>query len=247
MTSVPDLNVDQTNTRREHKGGARLDLQFTPQTRLTARDQYYDQIFFDGGGATSHPSAAFQQHPHSSQLLGMLTQVFGNSTVNELKGGYLALFNRDRDALVKWQGGCIPDNPVGCWGTPRIAFRGYSFGGPGNSYYWQNLYSGRDDFTRRYNRGGGHVMKLGGEYIRNQDGGQWCNFCFPQLLAGTRSSANIEALVPVWDDLRPGTSRRCRRSSHRSVRRCRKRSSVATLPRTWRPHGCRMTGRSRPA
>jgi len=197
----PGFNVDQTNTRREHKGGARLDLQFTSQTRLTARYQYYDQLFFDGGGATSHPSAAFQQHPHSTQLLGTLTKVIGNRAVNEVKAGY-ALFSRDRDALVKWKGGCIPDNPVGCWGTPRIAFRGYSFGGPGNSYYWQDLYSIRDDFTNRYNKGGEHVMKLGGEYIRNQDGGQWCNFCFPQLLArNSPPPANIEALAPVWDDL----------------------------------------------
>ena len=33
----PSFNVDQTNTRREDKGGARLDVQFSPQTRLTAR------------------------------------------------------------------------------------------------------------------------------------------------------------------------------------------------------------------
>jgi hypothetical protein len=197
----PGFNVDQTNTRREHKGGARVDVQFTSQTRLAMRYQYYDQIFFDGGGATVHPSRAFQQHPYTSQLLGTLTKVIGNQAVNELKGGY-ALFSRDRDALVNWGGGCIPDNPVGCWGTPRIEFRGYSFGGPGNSYYWQNLYSVRDDFTRRYDKGGGHVMKLGGEYVRNQDGGQWCNFCFPQLLArNSPAPANIEALVPVWDDL----------------------------------------------
>ncbi|HEY3160364.1 MAG TPA: TonB-dependent receptor [Vicinamibacterales bacterium] len=197
----PAFNVDQTNTRREKKAGARLDFQFTSQTRLTARYQYYDQIFFDGGGATSHPSAAFQQHPYTSQLLGTLTKVIGNSAVNELKAGY-ALFNRDRNALVKWKGGCIPDNPVGCTGTPRIAFRGYSFGGPGNSYYWQDLYSVRDDFSNRYNKGGEHVTKLGGEYVRNQDGGQWCNFCFPQLLArNSPPPANIEALAPVWDDL----------------------------------------------
>ena len=46
-------------------------------------------------------------------------------------------------------------------------------------------------------------MKLGGEYIRNQDGGQWCNFCFPQLYA--RNTAPFPPIsrrsFPVWDDL----------------------------------------------
>ena len=197
----PSFNVDQPNTRRERKGIARLDVQFTSQTRLAVRGQQYYQIFFDGGGGAVHPSRAQQQERYTKQVLGTLTQVLSNRAVNEIKAGF-AFYDFDRHSLVKWQGGCIPNNPVGCPGSPTIELRGYSFGGPGNNHFWQDMYSIRDDFARTFTQGGRHVMKLGGEYIRHMSGSQWCAFCFPQI-AGRNAAppANIEALIPVWNDL----------------------------------------------
>src|ERR1041384_981825 len=83
----PSFNVDQLNTRREDKAGGRLDVQFSPQTRIAVRGQYYNQVYFDGGGAVLHPAGAHRQEKYSRELLGTLTQVFGTQAVNEIKGG----------------------------------------------------------------------------------------------------------------------------------------------------------------
>jgi Carboxypeptidase regulatory-like domain len=197
----PSFNVDQLNTRLEHKGGARLDAQFTSQARLAVRGQLYDEIYFQGGGATAHPSSANRLHRRTSQLLGTLTQVFGSQAVNEVKAGF-ALNNRERDAFVTWNGSCLPNQPVGCFDmTPRIYFRGYSFGGAGNNHGGQNMYSIRDDFALSYAKGGPHVIKLGGEYIYHSSPSLWCASCYPTLEArNSPPPANIEALIPVWND-----------------------------------------------
>jgi Carboxypeptidase regulatory-like domain len=197
----PSFNVDQSNTRREHKEGARFDVQFTSATRLALRGAHYQQIYFDGGGATVHPSVANRQEKDTSELLGTLTQVFGNQAVNEVKAGF-AFYDSSRSALVTWKGQCIPDNPVGCFGSPRIYLRGYSFGGPDNLFNFQHMYSVRDDFTRTSAAGGRHVTKLGGEYIYHLTHQHWCAFCFPAIEARNAPiPANIEALFPVWNDL----------------------------------------------
>ena len=196
----PSFNVDQSNTRREHKEGARLDVQFTSQTRLTVRGQGYHQVFFDGGGAILHPAGAHRQERYTRQLLGTLTQVFGNRTVNEVKGG-VALWDSARESLVKWQGGCFPNMPVGCTGFPNIFLRGYSIQSPGNMHHFQDEYSIRDDFSRTFTKGGRQVVKAGGEYIRLFSGQHWCAFCAPTLYAQNANvPANIEALLPVWND-----------------------------------------------
>lgn len=196
----PSFNVDQTNTRREHKGGARIDVQFTTSTRLAVRGQRYDSVNFEGGGATSHPANAHQFDRYASELLGTLTQVLGNQTVNEVRAGF-AFWDSIRESLVRWQGQCYPGQSVGCAGFPNIFLRGYSIQSPGNVHSLQDLYSIRDDFTRTYSAGGRHVMKLGGEYIYNSTKFQWCSFCMPTIYAQNAPiPANIEALIPVWDD-----------------------------------------------
>ena len=200
----PSFNVDQTNTRREHKAGSRVDVQFTSQTRLAVRGQYYHQYFVSGGGgAVVHPSRSTQFYRSTRQLLGTFTQVFGNQAVNEIRSGF-ALYGQERDSLVTWKGGCIPDNPVGCHGAPTIELRGYTLGGAGasNNYGRQNMYSIRDDFSRTYSMGGSQVLRLGGEYIFLDSPSQWCAYCFPLIEARNAPiPADIEALFPVWNDL----------------------------------------------
>jgi Carboxypeptidase regulatory-like domain/TonB dependent receptor-like, beta-barrel len=196
----PSFNVDQPNTRREHKEGARLDVQFTSQTRLAVRGAHYYQVNFDGGGAVLHPAGAHQFERYSSELLGTLTQVFGNQTVNEIRGGF-AFWDSIRESMVKWKGNCYPNQPVACAGFPNIFLRGYSIQSPGNVHSLQDLYSIRDDYTRTSTKGGRHVMKLGGEYIYNFTQFQWCAFCMPTIYAQNAPiPANIEALIPVWND-----------------------------------------------
>jgi len=197
---LPSFNVDQLNTRREDKAGARLDVQFSPQTRIAVRGQYYDQVYFDGGGAVLHPAGAHKQEKYSRQLLGTLTQVFGNQAVNEMKGGF-AYWDSARDSLVKWNGGCFPNQPVGCTGFPSIFLRGYAIQSPGNMHNFEHRFSIRDDFVRTATRGGRQVLKVGGEYLRLFSGQHWCAFCMPTIYAQNSAiPANIEALLPVWND-----------------------------------------------
>ena len=62
-----DLHLHESVSRVQHRPGVpdeghkalgRLDYQFTPQTRLSARVSYFNNDFYAGGGATSHPSAS---------------------------------------------------------------------------------------------------------------------------------------------------------------------------------------------
>src|SRR2546426_1390706 len=119
----PSFNVDQLNKRREDKGGARLDVQFSPKTRIAVPGQHYHQVYFDGGGAVLHPAGAHRQEKYSRQLFGTLTQVLGNQAVNELRGGF-ALWDSPRESLVNWNGGLYSERPLRRAGLPDNFFPG---------------------------------------------------------------------------------------------------------------------------
>ena len=63
-SAYPSFNIDQIGTITEKKGGARLDFQFSPKTRLSVRGDRiapvgpYDPRYT--GGASKHPSSAIQ-------------------------------------------------------------------------------------------------------------------------------------------------------------------------------------------
>ncbi len=71
----PSFNIDQEFPTKMHKVLGRLDYQFTPQTRLSGRFSYFNNIFFAGGGATQHPSAAGTRERKTPQYSATLTQV----------------------------------------------------------------------------------------------------------------------------------------------------------------------------
>ena len=197
----PFFNIDQKNTRREYKESARVDYQFTPKTRLALRGQGYNQIFYDGGGATNHPSVGSQQQRTSGQASGTLTRVIGTGSVNEIKAGY-ARFDWIRDALARFKGGCDPNAPVRCGGTPVINLRGYTIGNANGQHLIQNDYSFRDDYTSSFTARGRHDVKVGGEYIYNLVQMMWCSKCTLNITAnnGTLPAATLSQMFPVWND-----------------------------------------------
>src|SRR6185436_12772964 len=71
----PSFNIDQEFPTRVHKVLGRVDAQFTPQTRLSARVSYFHNLFYAGGGATSHPSAGGTRQRSTPQYNGTFTQV----------------------------------------------------------------------------------------------------------------------------------------------------------------------------
>ena len=198
------FNIDLSGTRRQDTGGGRLDLQFTPRTRLAVRSTAYHQLLpvTNAGGATTHPSAASRTNRYSNQTYATLTQVLGTRTLNEIKGGYNG-YHWTIDSQTGWQGGNFPGAPVRGGGSVRINLRGYAIGTPTNlpQAIGQHMVSIRDDLTYSFNKSGRHDLRVGAEYIRNLDYLNWCSFCNGAIDANNAAvPANIEQLFPVWND-----------------------------------------------
>ena len=159
-TSHPHFNRDLNLTHTEKLGGGRLDAQFSPQVRLSTRVNLWRNVQPSGGGGGSSPSSANEPSERSNQIYVTLTQVLNNRAVNEIKGGLAHQFRFTHPLLVN------PNARFG-FGGPRVALRGGSFG---SGRYMPNdqgtdIYSIRDDLTLTFNKGGGHTLKLGGEYL----------------------------------------------------------------------------------
>ena len=196
----PSFNVDQEFPTKMHKVLGRLDYQFTPQTRLSGRFSYFNNIFFAGGGATQHPSAAGTRERKTPQYSATLTQVLSGNAVNEIRAGGTN-YERLDQPTVRWKGGPFPYHPVGSGNSPVIQLAGYSIGANTLNIF-QHTQSLRDDYTTSYDLGGRHDVKLGGEYFRFQADFRWCNRCMGEINArmGAVPAATLQALFPVWND-----------------------------------------------
>jgi hypothetical protein len=211
----PSFNPDLEATRTEYKGGPKVDWQFTPQARLTARYNRYRVTlpYQSTGGAGNHPSTGQESRRIANQFFTDFNQVLSSRTLNSVKfgtaymrfllypyGGFGTSGNR-RPAHFStlrrevFSGEEIPG------GTPRILFSGYSLGNPNNPQSsGERVYSLRDDFTTSFAAGGRHDVRLGVEYVRYTMDTAWCNGCNGTIRINSRPPANIEQLLPVWDD-----------------------------------------------
>jgi hypothetical protein len=195
----PAFNIDQEFPTQLHKTLGRLDYQFTPQTRLSARVSFFKNEFYAGGGATSHPSAGGTRKRVSPQYNGTFTQVRSSRSVNEIRVGGTNYERLDQPAL-RWKGGEFPYRPVGLGQGPVINLAGYTIGANTQNIF-QHTQTVRDDYTTSYDWGGRHDVKLGGEYFRFQNDFRWCNRCMGDIDARQGVvPANLEALFPVWND-----------------------------------------------
>ena len=200
----PKLASEVTGTRREHKAGAKLDFQFSPQHRFAFRATTWNHwIPYDprtSGGADKTVAAATSLERGMGQLLATLTQVVGNRGVNEVKAGY-AGYNWDEKVYAKW-----PNHPAGFGvGAPSIQLRGLTIGETRNQtpqIIAQDVYSVRDDFTYSFSKAGDHTLKVGGEYLYNMTSMFVCNRCNGIIDAqGGPIPANIESLFPNLQDV----------------------------------------------
>jgi hypothetical protein len=195
----PEFNIDQEFPTKVHKVLGRVDYQFTPQTRLSARVSYFNNTFYAGGGATSHPSASGTRKRETPQYNATFTQVLSNRAVNEIRAGATNYERQDAPA-VRWKGGQFPYRPVLNGNAPVIQLRGYTIGANSLNIF-QDTQTVRDDFTTSYDWGGRHVVKLGGEYFRFAVDFGWCNRCMGEIDARLGPPpANLTALFPVWND-----------------------------------------------
>jgi carboxypeptidase family protein/TonB-dependent receptor-like protein len=195
----PEFNIDQEFPTKVHKVLGRVDYQFTPQTRLSARVSYFNNTFYAGGGATSHPSASGTRKRETPQYNATFTQVLSNRAVNEIRAGATNYERQDAPA-VRWKGGQFPYRPVLNGNAPVIQLRGYTIGANSLNIF-QDTQTVRDDFTTSYDWGGRHDVKLGGEYFRFAVDFGWCNRCMGEIDARLGPPpANLTSLFPVWND-----------------------------------------------
>src|SRR5262245_33884263 len=196
----PFFNIDQEFPTKKHNVLGRLDYQFTPQTRLSARVAYFNYTFYAGGGAGQHPSASGTRKRETPQYNATFTQVLGSRAVNELRAGSTSYERQDQPA-VRWKGGEFPYHPVGLGNAPVIQLAGYTFSAATFDIF-QYTQSVRDDYTTAYDLGGRHDVKLGGEYFRFANDFGWCNRCMGEIDArmGVVPAATLQAAFPVWND-----------------------------------------------
>jgi hypothetical protein len=200
----PSFNIDLPGTRTQHTGGVRGDAQLSPQSHLQVRYSRYFQTLpgQNTGGAALHPSSSQSIRRESDQIWGQQSWVLNDRSVNQLKGG----FSKFQWALLpdaKWRGGPFPNAKGMDGGSINIGFTGYTIGTPTNSPQdiFEKIYSVRDDFTLSFSKLGRHDIKTGGEYLYwYGEWEHWCNRCSGVLVTNSRPPANIEQLIPVWND-----------------------------------------------
>jgi hypothetical protein len=200
-TPYPRFNLDIPDDHIDKKGGGRLDVQFSPRTRMVVRGSAWKNSVpaagVGSGRATETPSQQSTSVNSSDQLLATLTQVLSNRVVNEFKVGYAGLLN-DTPLLLK-----NPNSRNGFNG-PQVLLQGLTAGGAQNNPdgQTQNVYSIRDDFTYSLTKGGRHTFKLGAEYLNQNVIDRRCTRCEGELLADNGPvPANIESLFPNLFDV----------------------------------------------
>jgi hypothetical protein len=199
----PGFNIDLGAIRTEHKGGGRLDVQFTNAQRASVRYANYFQNIPNNntGGSSRHPSTQRNVLRYSDQLMGSYTAVIGNSAVNEFKAG-MVIYDWTLDTDVNFAGGSFPGAKVRDGGAKRISFRDYDIGTATNTpqELSQDMLSFRNDFSFSYEAMGRHDVKVGGEYMYNKVFIDWCNRCNGWFRMSGNAPANAEELFPVWND-----------------------------------------------
>jgi hypothetical protein len=212
-----DINIELPAKYTLQQGGAKVDVQFNPQNRLTGRWSHYKNlqpIQSVNSPATSHPSLANANNRFVDQYFATYTAVLSNNTINEIKGGLASNFYT-LEPLAGWglTGSRRPPDTAKILfdvfsgreiegGAPSILFSGYTIGSPTNNPQrtGEHNYQLRDDFTTAYELGGRHDVKIGGDFIHYTMSQGWCNFCDGQFTSTQAPPANLDQLLPVWND-----------------------------------------------
>ena len=202
VTRYDSFNFLVESNRRTNLGGARVDFQLSPQTRLMVKGTLFDaKIPFDGAtGANNHPASLYENFTSMGGTTMSLTQVLGNSAVNEFRAGWQSLYYT-RENYTNW-----PEHPAASQGittgSPRISFVGFAISGNTNQpqYLGHNYFPIRNDLSFSFNARGRHDIKIGGEYIYYDHRMQNVRNGMGVIDARRgRAPANIEELIPVWD------------------------------------------------
>jgi carboxypeptidase family protein len=194
-TPYSAFNIDLTGARWQREAGVRVDVQFSPRSRLSMRGtNWHEFIPYSAGSATTTPAGSVETNNQSNQFNATWTRVFGTSAVNEVKTGY-AGSGWNQTSPVKNPKATVTDG----YGSPNIMLRGLTIGTgtfvPQRPR--QRGFSVRDDYSTSFTAGGRHSVKVGGEYIYDHMQYFFCNVCNGQLDARNGAvPANVEQLFP---------------------------------------------------
>jgi Carboxypeptidase regulatory-like domain/TonB dependent receptor-like, beta-barrel len=185
-TPYPEFNVDLEGVNNKKIGGVRVDYQLSTDTRLMGKVSAGRLGEPFGLGNQQHPAATNTTSEHNNEVLGQLSQVLNNHTLNEVKVGY-AFFNLENHNVTTWSNHWQAANGI-TTGSPRITFVGFSIAG--NQFHPrhqdQDVWSVRDDFTYSYDAAGRHDMRAGGEFLRRHQIQANCRQCMGTVAANQR-------------------------------------------------------------
>jgi hypothetical protein len=185
--------------------GLRLDYQLSSRMRVMVRGNdftYHNPYELQSTQVGSHPAAVENFKRRSDEIFASMSHVVSNRMVNEVKAGFNSHLYQSSNYTYR------PDHPQAAngivYGHPRITFRGFAVGGnvrtPQNNS--ANVYQLRDDLTISFDKGGRHDMKLGAEDLYAINAAFSCRYCMGNIDAQNGPvPANIEALLPVWNDV----------------------------------------------
>jgi hypothetical protein len=167
----------------------RGDWQMKPQDHMTVRASYWDwgNPFTQVSG-TEHPSQAADRSRRAVNVVGTWSKVLTSTKLQELRVGYTHFDWKNLLAVSALAN------------TPNYIFPSLTVGQRRNypQEFYQNTWSARYDLNWTVNS---HDMKIGAEYLRWHDTGQW------QLLSRgeftfTRNPPDLERRFPAdaWDD-----------------------------------------------
>ena len=201
-TAYDSFNFPLTSNRLTNLGGMRVDYQVSPQTRFMVKGTIFRTKipFTNASGSNNHPASMYENKTNMAGTAATLTQVLGDSTVNEFKAGWQSLYYT-RENYTTW-----PDHPAASQGittgSPRISFVGFAISGNANQpqYLGHNYYPFRDDLSFSFNASGRHDIRMGGEYIYYDHRMQNVRNGMGVIDARRgRAPSNLEELFPVWD------------------------------------------------
>ncbi len=202
-TVYPKFNIALDGVADVKKGGARLDYQLSPSTRLMVKyNRTTNYSPFEPAADAQHPSSTNTNLEFNDEQYGRLTMVLSNRSVNEIEGGRAA-YGIVQNSVVTWTNSWQAPNGV-TNGGPRIRFKDFTFNENRNlpRHQTQWVYSVRDNFTTSFDAAGRHDIKTGAEFLyRKQIQANMRNATGEIDARGTATPADqMEQIFPVWNN-----------------------------------------------
>jgi hypothetical protein len=196
-TPYPAFNISLSGKETVKMGGGRADYEISPSSRFMFKGDRTRRYTPFSTLNNNHPSQTTSTDERSWDVLGSLTNVISNRSVNELKVGESRI-HFDQASLTRWENSWQAVNGR-TFGHPLIRMRGFSVAG--SSFvprYWdQRVMTIRDDYATSWSAHGRHDVKTGGEFLWSRSHTTNCVNCMGIITArGGPVPANIEQILP---------------------------------------------------